>query len=182
MARTFQLCLLLAGLLLHSYAEAKIERLALACGNAICPRWWPELAPPKGWVHDRTYSAHYNVNAVCEEGKSFKDAEVVMYANAVFKPRVPQHKTLEEFIAGDLASFRTKHQGLVIKQSSDLKTSDGKQVVSWTLDPSGSGQWERTAYLEEGDFYIVFVISSRSQAGRDSQMQTFEQWIASYKE
>ena len=80
--------------ILASPSHAEIEKLATICDKGICPHWWPKVAPPKGWTHDPQHSYLYNINALAPEGKSFADAETVIYANAVYKPRVPESKTL----------------------------------------------------------------------------------------
>jgi hypothetical protein len=38
------------------------------------------------------------------------------------------------------------------------------------------------AYLEEGDYYLVFVASSHTPAGLKAVMPTFEKLVAGYKE
>lgn len=147
-----------------SPAHSEMEKIATVCKTGICTYWWPKLTPPDGWQHDRNHSHHYNFNAMAPTGKSFGDAETVMYANAVYKPRIPEAKTLSEFIINDHASFRRETPDLTLRPSGKLKTKDGKEVVTWLLEPKSSGQWERVAYFEESDYYMVFVVSSRTAA------------------
>ena len=163
-------------------AHADVEKVATLCQNSICPHWWPKVNLPAGWHHDRDFSIHYNFNAIVPEGQSFSDAETVMYANAVFKPRVPESKTLKEFITNDHASFRKDVPDLSIVPAGNLTTADGKSAASWKLQPKTTGQWERVSYLEEGEYYIVFVISSRTEAGLNKNMLAYESLIRKYKE
>jgi hypothetical protein len=159
-----------------------MERIATPCRTGICFNWWPKLAVPAGWQHDRDHSLHYNFNALAPDGKSFADAEAVMYANAVYRPRVPESKTLEQFIRHDHENFTKSNPGLKIASATALKTADGKTARSWSLSPQGAGQWEQVAYLEQGEYYIVFVVSSRTQAGLRASMPAFEQLISGYRE
>jgi hypothetical protein len=167
---------------LASMANAGVEKTATLCGNGICPHWWPKLSVPAGWHHDHEFSVHYNFNALVPDGQSFSDTETVMYANAVFKPRVPESKTLKDFITNDHASFREETPDLAIVPDATLTTADGKSATSWLLQPKTAGQWERVAYLDEGEYYMVFVISSRTQAGLNKNMPVYELLIRNYKE
>lgn len=105
-----------------------------------------------------------------------------MYANAVYKPRVPEAATLAAFISGDHASFRREVPDLVIRAGEPLKTGDGKLAATWVLEPQSAGQWERVAYFEEGEYYLVFVISSRTASGLQGAMASFEQLVTGYSE
>ena len=82
-----------------SYAE--VEKVATVCQNGICPHWWPKVTVPLGWQHDRDHSLHYNFNALAPERNTFADSETVMYDNAIYKPRVPESKSLKEFVVND---------------------------------------------------------------------------------
>jgi hypothetical protein len=123
-------------------ATAEVEKFAVLCENSICPHWWPMLKPPAGWHHDRHYSVHYNINALVQDGQSFNDAETVMYANAVFKPRVPESKTLTAFIENNQAGFRQQFSDISIIPATTLTTSDRKPAEGWMLKPTTKGQWE----------------------------------------
>jgi hypothetical protein len=163
-------------------AFADVDKVATACEAQICFHWWPKLPSVEGWGHDRANSLHFNFNALAPVGKTFSDAETVMYANAVYKPRVPQDKTLTSFIEGDLQKFRDENPELKVIEESPLKTADGKLLQVFRLSPLKQGQWERVAYLDEGDYYIDFVISSRSEKGLSESSRAYEALIKSYRE
>jgi hypothetical protein len=171
---------IVGGLFATTPAPAEIEKLATICGKGICPHWWPKLAPPAGWSHDREHSYLYNLNAMAPQGQSFADAETVMYANAIYKPRVPDAATLTAFIEGDHTTFTEKSPGIVIKADEAQRTKDGTLAKTWRLEPKGNDQWERIAYFEEDDYYMVFVISSRTAAGLARSMPSFESLLANY--
>ena len=182
MASALQLAIVAVILTTCTAASADMERIATPCKTGICFHWWPKVAIPPGWQHDRDHSLHYNFNALAPEGKSFADAETVMYVNAVYRPRVPEAKTLDEFIRNDHTNFVNEAPDLKIVPAGTLKTANDRIVYSWTLSPASKGQWERVAYLEQGEYYIVFVISSRNQAGLRAAGPSFEQLVAAYRE
>jgi hypothetical protein len=168
------------GLLATTPAPAEIAKLASICGKGICPHWWPKLAPPPGWSHDREHSFLYNLNAMAPEGQSFANADTVLYANAIYKPRVPDAATLAAFIEGDHTTFGEKSPGIVIKADETLRTKDGTPAKTWRMEPKANDQWERIAYFEEDEYYMVFVISSRTAAGLARSMPSFESLVTNY--
>jgi hypothetical protein len=167
---------------LSSTANADMEKIATTCDQQICFHWWPKIPAIEGWHHDRENSLHYNFNALAPAGKTFSDAETVMYANAVYKLRVPEDKTLASFIDGDLEQFRSDNPGLIVTEEQSLKTADGRSVRLFRFIPSKQGQWERVAYLEEGEFYVDFIVSSRTEQGLSDSSMAYEKLIARYRE
>jgi hypothetical protein len=161
---------------------AEIEMLAAPTDRGPVYHWWPKLVVPAGWHHDRNYSFHYSLNAMAPEGVSFDDARTVMYAKVMYKPREPQIKSLDTFIERDQKSIRAKAAGLQIKESTPLSTADGKQLRSFTFFPTTEGNWEHVAYGEEGDFYLIFTISARSEEEYRAARPAFERLIGDYRE
>jgi hypothetical protein len=163
-------------------ATADVEKVAQLCEQQICFRWWPRVDPPDGWKHEREYSLHYNFNALAPVGSDFGAAETVMYANAVYRPRVPEEKTLSTFISSDLQKFKEDTPGLTVDEAPPMFTGDGRIAKAFLLKPTRQGQWERVAYLEEGEYYIVFVVSSRSERGLLEASQAYQSLVISYRE
>lgn len=91
-------------------------------------------------------------------------------------------KTLDELIAQDQKRFRSEIPDIDIVSDGPLKTRDGKIARTWRLSPKSKGQWERVAYFEEGEYYMVFVISSRVKSGIEKNMSSFESMVVNYKE
>ena len=176
---------LLASLLLstpQSNAFAEIEKIAIPGEKGMSLYWWPKLAPVAGWVQDRDFSFKFSANALVPIGASFADAETVMYAKAVFKPRVPKAKSLTLLIESDKKDFLANVPDIAIQDAPSLVTADGKKLMSLTYTPKEKGNWERVSYLEEGDFYLIFTVSSRTQAGFLATAKTYETLIGQYKE
>lgn len=169
-------------LLISATAFAEIEKFAIPGEKGMAFHWWPKLAPVAGWTQDNDFSFKYSINALAPTGASFADSETVMYAKAVYKPRVPDIKSLSALIENDKKDFVTNVPGVATQEAKALVTADGKQVVSLNYSPKGKGNWERVSYLEEGDFYLIFTVSSRTEKGFLATIKAYENLISQYKE
>jgi len=176
MSKIIVLILLLA----TSNGYAEIFKLAVTGEAGIQFYWWPVLPNVEGWHHDRGSSIRYGINAQAPDGSAFSNAETVIYAKAIFKPRAPKLKSLSDFIKYDHNQFKAR--GIQILDEKPIYTADKKKLISYSFIPSRSGNWERVSYGEEGDFYLVFTISSRSEDGYTRHMKDYESFIARYKE
>jgi hypothetical protein len=178
-----RLVLLLAILLLASHtALPEIEKVGRVCGSGICPAWWPKLEPVKGWHHEDAASFANNANVQVSDGFTFSNSETVIYARALYKPRSPEATSLDVLIKNDRDEFLKEDASKEIAKISPLKTKDGKALETYTFFPKATGNWEEVSYGEEGDFYLVFTISSRSHAGFLASRSVYEQYIAQYRE
>lgn len=169
-------------LLLCLSAQAEIEKIAQVCDTGICFYWWPKLPALEGWHQDQDQSLHYGINALAPNGFSFVHAKTVMYAKASYKPRMPETKSLEMFISDDKAEFVEADPGVIITPAGELATADGKKFRSFTFFPKTKGNWEQVSYGEEGDFYLTFVLSSRSKDDFSKTQAIYTVLIAHYKE
>ncbi len=170
-------------LLISSGLHAEIEKYAIPdekCGK-ICFYWWPKLPTVEGWHHDKQQSYAFSANAQAPNGFTFANAETVIYAKALFKPRMPETKTLEKLIINDHNRFKTETD-VIIKKSKSFITSDKNNLISYTFSPKVKGNWEHVSYGEEGEFFLIFTISSRSKSGLEKAMKTYEEYISRYNE
>jgi len=173
------LCILL---LLPAFAVAEIEKVGEICKTGICLYWWPKLLSAKGWHHERGPSYANSANIQVPDGFTFSDAETVIYAKALYKPRIPETKSLEKLIKNDSDEFISRDPGVTVTEVEPLKTGDGKSLKSFTFFPKYKGNWERVSYGEESDFYLIFTISSRTKEGFDKSSEIYKQYISNYKE
>jgi hypothetical protein len=169
-------------LCLNIPAHAEIEKNALTCDTGICFYWWPKLPDVKGWHQDKDASYGYQVNALAPDGLSFRDAESVMYAKALYKPRTPETKSLDMLIADDQKEFLASDPGIKITETASLITGSHKKLRCFTFFPSATGNWELVCYGEEGEFYLVFTLSSKSKIGFGKTLDTYKSLVSSYKE
>ncbi len=162
-------------------AYAEMEKIATPCEKSICFCWWPKLPSVKGWHHDREHSLHYSFNAYAPDGETFASAKTVIYANAPFKPRVPESKTLQALIDNDQRQFKLDSPSIEIREVEPLVTADGQKLRSFVYFPATSGNWERVSYGEEGEFYLIFTVSSRSKQDFDDALNDYKKLITTYK-
>ncbi|MGC1830211.1 MAG: hypothetical protein WA663_07345 [Candidatus Acidiferrales bacterium] len=167
--------------LLGITARAGVEKVAVPCSNGICLYWWPKLPQLKGWHQDKDQSFNYGVNAMAPDGSSFVNSESVIYARAEYKPRVPETKSLGKLIADDRKDFLASDPDITISEVSAFVTGDGVKMRSFTFFPKSKGNWELVSYGEEGDYYLIFTLSSRSKEGFDKAQNAYRELIAHYK-
>lgn len=150
------------------------------CGG-MCFYWWPVLPEVDGWQQDLPNSYRYSANAQAPLGESFSNAESVIYAKALFKPRMPETKSLSQLIADDQSEFK-EHSDPIITILEPITTGDGKEFQSFQFFPKHKGNYERVSYGEEGEFYLVFTLSSRSKEGYESAMPAYLEFVGQYRE
>ena len=167
--------------LLADPVNAEIEKIATPTDSGIQLQWWPKVQPPPGWHFDLGASHHFDFNAIAPDGSTFSKAETVMYANADYKPRVPETKSLAELIDGDISNFHQAYPGMAVTVESPVLTADHKQLKLVTFAPSAGGNWERVAYGEDAEFYLLFTVSSRTKGGLERAMTAFKAMVASYR-
>ena len=179
MMRTF-LAILVT--LISSQVLAEIEKNAVTCEDRICFHWWPKLPALEGWHQDLKHSYHLSANMQVPDGFTFANAEAVIYAKALYKPRIPETTSIEMLINDDKAEFLARDSAIQIEAVSALTTGDGISLISYTFFPEVSGNWEQVSYGEEGDFYLIFTVSSRSEAGFHASRAVYEKFIRAYRE
>jgi len=164
-----------------STAWPEIEKVAQVCGDGVCPTWWPKLDPVDGWHHENEASFANSANVQVPDGFTFSSAQTVIYARALYKPRNPETTSLAVLIKDDRTGFLKERPGIEIAKMLPLKTQDGQALETYTFFPKADGAWEEVSYGEEGDFYLIFTISSRSRTGFAASLPVYKRYIAQYK-
>ena len=167
-------------LILPGLVHADILRLAIQEGNKVEVYTWPVLPKVDGWHHDRKNSLHFRSNAQAPDGTNFMDAETVIYAKAIFKPSVPYLFDVDDLISNDRAQY-SSGADIRIAEVAPLAIANGIELRSLTFTPVGEGLWEQVAYGEEGEFFLLFTISSRSRAGFEKSWAAFESFVTNYE-
>jgi len=163
-------------------AHAEIEKIAVPCEKKFCFYWWPKLPTVEGWHHDREHSCMYSANAQAPDGYTFANAETVIYAKALYKPRMPETTSLEMLIKDDKNQFLARDPNIVISEAESLTTGDGQVMKSFTFFPKQHGNWEQVSYGEEGDYYLIFTVSSRTKDGYKKTLEAYKKFVSGYKE
>lgn len=162
-------------------AQAEIEKTARTNQQGVSLNWWPKLFIPDGWHQDQEQSINYNANALAPNGFTFKNADAVIYASALYKPRAPEINSVAELIKKDKADFLQDDNTLQILDSGTITTADGIKLISVDFIPRASGNWERVSYGEENDYFLVFTLSARSEASFKSTLGSYNNIISTYK-
>ena len=163
--------------------HAAMEPIADACPGSkeVCIWHRPVVAAPPGWQRDERASTHYQASAFAPVGQDFSAAPAVMYAKAVAAP--PQVKTLEDFMADDLADFRRQYPDLRVQRGLATRDGDGHGLATVRLSPApgGRAQWQTIADGQEGGDYLVFSLSARDQAAHDAALPAFTRLVGGYR-
>jgi hypothetical protein len=165
-------------------AHAEIVKTATAdCKTgAICLHWWPKVVVPDGWRQAPGLSAEENANFLVPE--KAVDTRVFIYANAADSRG--QAGTRDGFIADDIAAFTKNNPGIVITELAPMTTADNQTLRVFRFDPGSSGRWEIAAYGEETDkdgnrYYLDFVLSGKTEALREQNLEVFRAVVAAYR-
>ncbi|MDE2421281.1 MAG: hypothetical protein KGO49_08910 [Gammaproteobacteria bacterium] len=163
--------------------SAEILKFASPTESGIQFVWWPKVTPPKHWHVDEGSSHYFSFNAIAPDGSTFSNAEAVLYAKANFKPRSPEIKNLRSFIQEDIASIRQQKTSVQVVQEKTIFSGSHKpfQVIAYNPISENDNNWERVAYGEDDEYYITFVISSRSKSALNNALPAFASMISSYK-
>jgi hypothetical protein len=162
--------------------NADIFKLAVPTDQGMQFYWWPTLPTISGWEHDEDTSRNNSVNMLVPVGKTFSNAPAVMYGRALFKPRIPETKSLVQLIADDQATFKKDVPGITVKELDAITDGDGKAHRCFSFVPTTSGSWELVAYGEEGEFYLIFTVSGNSKAALAMATPDFRKLIGAYRE
>lgn len=162
-------------------ARAEIEQTVTHCDTGTCVYWWPKLPQIKGWHQDKSQSFSSGISAWAPNGRSFVNADAVIYAIATYKPTVPETKSLVNFIAADTSRFIISDPSITITEERALVTADGQKLRSFTFLPESKGSWEVVSYGEEGNYYLTFVVSARTKEAFDKAQAAYRQLIAGYR-
>ena len=166
-----------------------VKQVIVDCtGKKNCFYWWPKLPALPGWHTDEDANFRYGgngINTLVPDGFSFSNAETIMYANAVYKPRYiiknPKTKNIDAYIEDDKDVYREEHKDISIAEVEPLTTGDGTKIRSSTFFRPNDKAWEQVTYYEEDDYYITFVISSKSEKDFRTSLPVYERLIKAYK-
>ena len=174
---------LVTSLFLISISYAEIKKTVIPgkeCGG-MCFHWWPVLPVVEGWNQDVKASYNYSANAQAPNNYTFSNSETVIYSKALFKPRMPKIKSIEALIESDLKKFN-EGQELIVSKIAPLATADGKKVITYSFYPKNKGNWEHVGYSEEGEFFLLFTISSRTKSGLVKNLPAYNKFVSEYRE
>lgn len=170
-------CCALAG----SATAAEIVKTEVSTDHGVQVYRWPKLTPPPGWHEDMAQSGAQGVDALAPEGSTFGNAETVIYARAIYKRSEPRIHDLDQLIAEDRHAFRKSDPAVGISQLQPVASRAGVDFKVYSFASEAQPDWEAVAYGENQDYYFLFVISSRTEAGYRANLDTFQSLVGDYQ-
>ena len=159
-----------------------MTRCILIVSTLLC---LPALAPAQnvsltGWALDNDASQRFGVIVLVPADSSMATASALMYSKVIDKERLPENMSLAQLIADDRREFEINAPDISVQEVATLRDSKGRRVPCIAYSPVDSGNWERVAYVEDGDFYLVFTVSAPSEAALKSTLPAFGKFVGSY--
>ena len=166
-------------------ASAEIEKFVQPCEQKLCPFFRASLAIPKGWQEDQAATKKLNMQVLVPRGKTYDNAEAVIYATVTFNP---EKKPIADFIAEDHARWRKSTPDVKISPLPDVvRTSGGEPFrVHEFQAPSRRGQpFERVATTTDTDkdgnpFLVGVVLTAESRKGLLGAAQAYLSVLKAY--
>jgi hypothetical protein len=137
-----------------SPAKAEVTKFMHDCGGKLCPYYRASLAIPQGWREDRRLIGGVDTQIVVPAGRTFDDADAVIYATVGFN----RNKTpITALVAEDHANWRKKNRDVKIEPLPDIARAAGQEpfllyrfetpsrkeqpfeLVAWTADVDKDG-------------------------------------------
>jgi len=132
---------------------------------------------PKGWELDPKTAKEYGVNVVLyPTGSSFQNAPAVMYANTLRKD-----ETVQDVMKHEADTYREKYKGIQISSRPELQTKDRTiaHVQCYKGEKENQSD-EAVAFIHEKGFYVLLVLSARSEHAFEEAYPAYEQLVRSY--
>lgn len=168
-------------LLVSSTAGAEALKPFIPAAPSMQGFWWPVYIDASGTQQESFYGLPLGDYPSAADGTLLSNIETIIYARALFKPRMPTITSLEELIESDQKQFRSRNPGVQISATEPVTAGDNERLVSYTYFPQKSGTWERVSYSEEGEFYLLFTIRSQSQQRYRQDLESYLSYIRKYR-
>ena len=163
-----------AVLIAGSAARGEVQKFLNPCpGQQLCPSFRLVMTPPDGWVLDAEATKKYNVQMMVPKGKTFANAEPVMYVQ-VFYHRDKQ-QTLEDFARVSNERWLAENTKAKVSPLPPLPRDNGKAgFLRFAFENPGIPQqrYEMGAFGIDGDkdgneFVLDVVMSADSKKALD---------------
>jgi len=168
-------------LLISGAAYAEVLKPFIPAEPDMKGFWWPVYINSSGEKQESFYGMTQGQYPTAEDGTLLNEIETVIYARALYKPRLPTLASIEELIENEQKQFKDRTPGIEIKATEPVKTLDGKELKSYSFFLKEKGSWERVTYSEEGDFYLLFTIRSQNQQRYEQDLEAYLNYIRKYR-
>ena len=134
------------------------------------------VSSPDGWVIDNVSGVRQGLHCVMyPEGSSWEKGNEVMYISiSLCQPG----ETIEDSIAGDVASFKKNYPAAIINELEPLVTVSGEKVLLRAFYGGGYENYEAVGYARFKNSLICYVLTSRDKKGFEANLNNFKKMIA----
>lgn len=135
---------------------------------------------PSGWVLDNSSGVNQGLHAVFyPKGGSWENSTTVMYANGI---DIDSTETLEDFIQGDIESFKQRYAGIQNDSLDEISIGNGARIATVVKFYGGEyANFEAVAFIKEELNISTFVYSSRSDVEFNKYFDKFEELVKNYR-
>jgi len=158
------LILLSAGALWVQTSNAELLRVQTPCDSRTCVYWLPKLPVLPGW-HLHTTDEPQDAVVLVPDGYTYGNAQYIIYARALQKALLMDRPSLHRFITQDAEDYKALYPGIKVTEAGLVQTAQHNSLRSLKLTPTKSGPWEQITYHEDGDHFVVVVLTSKTAAG-----------------
>lgn len=138
--------------------------------------WGFTFTAPKSWRVSCAVKPPLALILVPEGSKSLNEAPGLIYVTV----SEPHGFSLEEFAKDELLRFRQKSPGLQVETVAPITIKNNAQALVRKLTGDQYGNHELIAYVEASeDFYLMVVLSSRTQKEFDPLSPAFAEFVSS---
>lgn len=160
-------------------AHAELERVQLPCGGVTCVHFLPKLPSLTGWHIDSEPTSDSGVVALVPDGSTYANAEYIIYARALQKSLLMDQPSLTGFIAQDKDDYQALYPGIKVQEEKPVQTAqEALRTLRYT--PTKSGHWEQVTYHEDGNHFVVIVLTSKTSAGYSKALNQYLDLLKRY--
>lgn len=160
--------------LLPASAHAEIEKVEMKCEKGPCFKWFPRVAPPRAWHYEEDESVEQGVKVFAPDDMH---SDMRMYTYAIQKADKPALHTLDDVIAHEKENYK---EGRAM-EGKPLSTLDGKKLRTFLYATKDEIRWDQATYGEEGQFYVVFAITTTGLYELNRYVNDYSSFVGSYR-
>jgi hypothetical protein len=166
--------LVLFAVLMPVTARAEVEKVEMKCEKGPCVKWFPKVTPPRAWHYDEDESAEQGVKVFAPDDMH---SDMRMYTYAIQKTDKPALRTLDDVIVHEKENYK---EGQAM-EGKPLSTLDGKKLRTFLYATKGEIRWDQASYGEEGQFYVVFAITTNGLYELTRYVNDYSSFVGSYR-
>lgn len=160
-------------------SRAELVMVQAPCDGLKCVYWLPKLPSIPGW-HTHEASQLQDAVVLVPDGYTYTNAEYVIYARALQKRLLMDRPSLERFIAQDAEDYKALYPGIKVTEGTPIRTAQHDSLRTLTLTPTKSGHWEQVTYHEEGDHFVILVLTAKTDSGFRKARAQFLSMLSQY--